>query len=63
VKKKKATTKNAKEEESKDKVEPMSESKSKNACDDSSCETDASLPKTERWANDDVLVIVGHEVR
>jgi len=45
------------EEESEDKVEPMFESKSEDACDDSSYETDASLPKTKRWANDDVLVI------
>ena len=45
------------DEECEDEVEPMSESESEDACDDSSYETDASLPKTKRWANDDVLVI------
>jgi len=49
--------KECEEEESEDEVEPMSESESKDACDDSSYETDTSLPKTKRWANDDVLVI------
>ena len=45
------------DEECEDEVEPMSESESEDACDDSLYETDASLPKAKRWANDDVLVI------